>query len=118
METTGVASLELAQDSVVAWHSDRGHAPGSRGHSAGNGRIVRYDRVTNSFLWVSNTSCDGATANERVEISKGGRFITWQSCESQLNPGGCGSCDGNDEAFLFDEKGATITQLTISANGF
>ena len=85
----------------------------------GNGEIMRYDRLTNSFLQVTDTTCDGATANERVEISKGGRFITWQSaCESQLDAGGCGSCGGNDEAFLFDAKGATITQLTISASGF
>ena len=85
----------------------------------GNGEIMRYDRLTNAFLQVTDTTCDGATANERVEISKGGRFITWQSaCESQLDASACGSCSGNDEAFLFDGSGPTITQLTISGSGF
>jgi Tol biopolymer transport system component len=92
-------------------------AGGGACSNEGNGEIMRYDRATNSFLQVTSTTCDSVTANERVEISKGGRFITWQlACESQLNSGGCGSCGGNDEAFLFD--GTQITQLTISAAGF
>jgi Tol biopolymer transport system component len=89
----------------------------------GNGEIMLFDRVENAFTQVTNTtnsgSCAGATPNERVEISKRGRYVTWQSkCESQLNAAGCGSCNGNDEAFLFSSRRATILQLTISDAGF
>jgi len=86
----------------------------------GNGDVVRFDRKNNAFTQVTNTtSCGGMTANERVEISKGGKYISWQStCESQLNPTGCGSCDDHDEAFMFDAGKKRIHQVTISDASF
>jgi Tol biopolymer transport system component len=94
-------------------------------NSDNNGEIMYYDRVLNKFTQVTNTaasgSCSGTTPNERVEISKGGKFVTFQStCEFQLNPTGCGgSCDGsdNDEVFLYDASKKTLTQVTISVTG-
>lgn len=89
----------------------------------GNGEVMLYDRALNAFIQVTNTvngsGCTGANPNERVEVSKKGRFVTWQSkCEAQLNAAGCGTCDGNDEIFVFDLKNGTTTQLTISQGGF
>lgn len=94
-------------------------------NSDGNGEIMYYDRLLNKFTQVTNTpstgSCSGNTANERVEISTKGKFVTFQStCEFQLNPAGCGgSCDGsdNDEVFLYDTSKKSLTQVTISVTG-
>ncbi len=88
----------------------------------GNGEIMLFDRSGNAFTQITITTntapCTGATPNERVEISKRGKFVTWQSkCEAQLNAAGCGSCNGNDEAFVF-QQGKGITQVTISDAGF
>lgn len=89
-----------------------------------NGEIMLWDRVLNKFTQVTNTTtaggCSGAGANERVEISKRGKFITFQStCEAQLNPSpACGSCNGNDEAFVADVKAKRLSQITISDGGF
>ncbi len=85
----------------------------------GNGEIMRYDFKNNRFTQVtSTTGCGGTTANERSEISKKGGFITWQStCEAQINASGCGSCDGNDEAFIYDAGAHRVVQLTITQGG-
>ncbi len=85
----------------------------------GNGEIMRFDFKNNRFTQVTaTTGCGGATASERSEISKKGAFITWQStCESQINPSGCGSCNGNDEAFIYDAGKHRVIQLTITGGG-
>lgn len=97
------------------------------GNSDGNGEIMLFDRgavsVPPKFTQITNTpstgNCSGPNPNERVEISKNGTYITFQSrCEAQLNPSGCGSCDGNDEAFLFSAKTKAFTQVTISDNNY
>jgi Tol biopolymer transport system component len=86
----------------------------------GNAEVMRYDVVHNSFIQITNsTGCGAAGANEQSEISKKGLYVTWQStCEAQLDPGGCGSCDNHDEAFLFDAKKKLVVQLTVSVGGF
>lgn len=89
----------------------------------GNAEIYRYDRKDNLLMQLTDTvngaGCGGASANERAEISKRGRWITFQSkCEAQLNPTGCGDCNGNDEVFLVNPKKAAIQQVTISDGGF
>ena len=89
-----------------------------------NSEIMLFDVKLNKFTQVTNTTtaggCTGAGANERVEISKKGKFVSFQStCESQLNPTpACGDCDGNDEAFIADTKGKLVRQVTISKSGF
>jgi Tol biopolymer transport system component len=85
----------------------------------GNGEIMRFDVKNNKFIQITNTiSCGGATANERAEISKKGAYITWQStCEAQIDPTGCGTCDGNDEAFIFDAGKHRVLQMTITQGG-
>lgn len=121
---------------AVAWQSTRdfsGVLPGGvtctllDGATAcandGNGEIMLLDLVAHKMTQVTNTTnvapCSGSTPNERVEISKGGKYLTWQStCEAQLDAAGCGSCDGNDEAFLLDTKHKIVEQLTISQGGF
>jgi hypothetical protein len=121
---------------VVAWQSTRdfsGVLPGGAtctlvdGATAcandGNGEIMLLDLTAHKMTQVTNTTnvapCSGSTPNERVEVSKGGKYVTWQSmCEAQLNPTGCGSCDGNDEAFLLDTKHKVVEQITISQGGF
>jgi WD40 repeat protein len=87
----------------------------------GNGEIMLY--AANHFTQVTNTTntgpCGGANPSERVEITKKGKFLTFQSkCEAQLNPTGCGDCGGNDEAFLFERKSGKLIQMTISDAGF
>ena len=75
-------------------------------------KFGRFTQVTNT------TGCGGAGANERSEISKKGTYITWQStCEIQLDPTGCGSCDGNDEVFIYDAKAHRVLQMTITTGG-
>ncbi len=98
---------------------------GSACGNDGNGEIMLFKVDTNALTQITNTTnagdCSGNNPNERVEISKGGNFVTWQStCEAQLNPSpGCGSCDGHDEAFLYDgKKTKNILQVTISSGGF
>jgi Tol biopolymer transport system component len=95
-------------------------------NSDGNGEIMMVNLTLAPavhFTQITNTTntgpCGGNTPNERVEISKNGTYVTFQSkCEAQLNPTGCVSCDGNDEAFLYSAKSKTITQVTISKGGF
>jgi Tol biopolymer transport system component len=86
----------------------------------GNAEVMRFDVVHNSFIQITNsTGCGAAGANEQSEISKKGLYVTWQStCEAQLDPGGCGSCDNHDEAFLYDAKKKVVVQLTVSVGGF
>jgi hypothetical protein len=93
----------------------------------GNGEIMLFDRGTPTtppkFLQITTTvnsgPCSGDNPNERVEISKKGAYVSFQSrCEVQLNPTGCVSCDGNDEAFVYSMKNDSITQVTISNGGF
>jgi len=97
---------------------------GNAGAGVQNGEVMLWDRNLNAFTQLTDTTtaggCSGAGANERVEISKRGKFVTFQStCEAQLNPApGCGSCDGNDEAFVVDLKARRMTQITISDGGF
>ncbi len=95
---------------------------GACDNADGNGEIMRYDVANKAFTQITKTvpaACAGSNPSERVEISKLGKYVSFQSkCESQLNPGGCGSCDGSDEAFLADMKKKTLTQLTISDAGF
>jgi hypothetical protein len=87
-----------------------------------NGEIVMWDRVLNHFTQITSTpktgSCSSSNSSERVEISKAGKYVTFQStCEFYLNPTGCaGSCDGsdNDEAFVYDTKAKKLTQVTLS----
>jgi hypothetical protein len=79
--------------------------------------------TVNRFTQVTSTTntgpCGGANPNERVEITKKGKFLTFQSkCEAQLNTSGCGSCSGNDEAFLFERRTGKVTQVTLSDAGF
>lgn len=94
------------------------------GAGAVNGEVMLWDRKLNAFTQLTMTTtaggCSGAGANERVEISKRGKFVTFQStCEAQLNPApGCGACNGNDEAFVADMKGKRVSQITISDGGF
>jgi len=88
-----------------------------------NGQIMLFDRKHNTLTQVTNTTasgaCSGDTPSERIEISRGGKFISFQStCEAELNPTGCGSCDGNDEVFLADIVKKKLDQLTISNGGF
>jgi hypothetical protein len=89
-------------------------------NSDGNAEVMRFDIVHNSFIQITNTTgCGGSSANEQSEISKKGLYVTWQStCETQLDPSGCGSCDNLDEVFLFDAKKHALVQLTISSGGF
>jgi len=89
----------------------------------GNAEIMLFDRDQNTLVQVTNTpnsgACSGATSNERVEISKRGKFLSWQSkCELEINPTGCGDCDGNDEVFLAEIKAKRVVQATISQGGF
>jgi Tol biopolymer transport system component len=89
----------------------------------GNAEIMLYDVRQNAFTQLTNTPntfpCDGTSANERAELSRAAKFITWHSrCEASLNAAGCGSCSGNDEAFLWDREHAILQQLTISPDGF
>lgn len=96
-------------------------------NSDGNGEIMLFDRGTATeppkFLQITTTvntgACGGNNPNERVEISKSGGYVSFQSrCEVQLNPTGCVSCDGNDEAFVYSMKNDSLTQVTISKSGF
>src|SRR4029453_10722451 len=88
------------------------------------GEILLFDRSENARVQVTNTpnsgACSGVTSNERVEISKRGKFLSWQSkCEAELNPTpACGDCDGNDEVFLAEIKAKRVVQATISQGGF
>jgi Tol biopolymer transport system component len=93
------------------------------GNADENGEIMLFDRQENALIQVTSTanagSCSGTNPNERVEISKRGKYLTWQSkCEADLNPTGCGDCDGNDEVFLAELKPKRIVQATISEGGF
>jgi len=88
-----------------------------------NGEIMVFDRDELVLTQVTNTidqaGCNDKTSNERPEISKKGKYIVFQSeCEDQLNPGGCGDCNNNDEVFLFGSKKEEITQVTISDGGW
>ncbi len=94
----------------------------------GNSEIMLYVRPTspttpNTFTQITHTAnvapCAGSGSSERVEISKKGKFVTFQSqCEAQLNPTpACGSCNGNDEAFVFDRLKKKLVQITISDTG-
>jgi hypothetical protein len=92
-----------------------------------NGEIMLFDRgspsVPPKLTQITNTlnagDCSGNNPSERVEVSKNGAYVSFQSrCEAQLNTAGCVSCDGNDEAFLYSSKNKTITQVTISKGGF
>ena len=89
----------------------------------GNGEIMLYDFELRQLTQVTNTidqaGCNDRTSNERPEVSKKAKYIVWQSeCEDQLNPTGCGACDGNDEVFLFETKKEAISQVTISDGGW
>jgi hypothetical protein len=94
------------------------------GNADENGEILLFDRQENALTQVTNTTnagaCSGVNPNERVEISKRGRFLSWQSkCEAELNPSpACGDCDGNDEVFLAEIKAKRVVQATISQGGF
>jgi Tol biopolymer transport system component len=93
------------------------------GNADGNGEIMLFDRTDNLLTQITNTAsagpCSGNNPNERVEISKRGKYLTWQSkCEVALNPTGCGDCDGNDEVFLAEIKAKRVVQATISQGGF
>jgi hypothetical protein len=90
-----------------------------------NGEIMLFDVGRNALTQITNTvnmpgqPCGDATPNERVELSSGARYLTWQSaCEDQLNPTACGTCSDNDEVFLFERRTAGILQLTTSETGF
>lgn len=85
----------------------------------GNGEIMLFDRKENALVQVTNTTntapCSGTNPSERVEISRRGKYLTFQSkCEAQLNPSGCGECNGNDEVFLAEMKKKRVVQVTIS----
>jgi WD40-like Beta Propeller Repeat len=91
----------------------------------GNSEVMRVDLKKNAFTQLTKTTpapgCSGTGANERVEISTRGNYVSFQStCEFQLNPGGCGSCDGsdNDEVFVADFRKKALQQATISAAGY
>jgi Tol biopolymer transport system component len=97
------------------------------GNADQNGEIMLIDLGSPSeppkLTQITNTlnaaPCSGNNPSERVEVSKKGTYVTFQSrCEAQLNPTGCISCDGNDEAFLYSAKNQSITQVTISDGGF
>jgi hypothetical protein len=93
------------------------------GNADGNGEILLFDRDANALTQVTSTAssgtCTGTNPNERVEISKRGKYLTWQSkCENELNPTGCGDCDGNDEVFIAEIKAKRTIQATISQGGF
>jgi len=93
------------------------------GNADGNGEIVLFDRKENRFTQITNTvsggGCSGTDPNERVELNKQGKLVSFQSkCEAQLNPTGCGDCDGNDEVFVADIGKKGLQQLTISKGGF
>jgi Tol biopolymer transport system component len=111
----GAATCSLADGTTACANDD-------------NGEIMLYDRspisaTFNHFTQITNTTntgaCGGSNPSERVEVTKKGKFVTFQSkCEAQLNPTGCGDCGGNDEAFLFERKTGKILQVTISDAGF
>ncbi len=89
----------------------------------GNAEVMRFDLVSRELLQVTGSansgSCAGATSSDRVETTRAGKWLVWQSkCEALLNAGDCGSCDGNDEVFLADIARGQVIQVTISEGGF
>ena len=89
----------------------------------GNAEVMRFHLVSRELLQVTETAnsgpCAGTTSSERVETTRAGKWLVWQSkCEAQLNAGGCGSCGGNDEVFLADIARGQVIQVTISDGGF
>ncbi len=88
-----------------------------------NGEIMMFNVEDLILTQVTDTidqaGCNDKTSNERPEISKKGKYIVFHSeCEDQLNPTGCGDCNGNDEVFFFETKKAQVTQVTISDGGW
>jgi hypothetical protein len=89
------------------------------GNADGNGEIMLFDRENNRLTQLTSTTCGATTGNERVEISKEGKYVTWQSkCEAELNPTpACGDCNGNDEVFVADVAKERVQQVTITDSG-
>jgi len=87
----------------------------------GSSEIFRYDRQALAFVQVTSTgagSCSGENANQHADVSKGGKYVVFQSrCEDELNGPGCGACDGNDEIFLVGMRRRDLHQVTLSDAG-
>jgi Tol biopolymer transport system component len=89
----------------------------------GNGEIMLYEidegRLTQITQTINQTGCNDKTSSEAPEVSGAGAVVVFQSeCEAQLNPVGCGACNGNDEAFLVEVARGRISQITISDAGW
>jgi Tol biopolymer transport system component len=91
--------------------------------SDNNGEIYLVDLTVGTFTQVTDSPnqgpCSGTNPNERVELSRKGKFLSFQSkCEASLNPTGCGDCGGNDEVFVYEHPQRRLRQATVSDSGF
>ncbi|MDG2306106.1 MAG: hypothetical protein P8R42_15945 [Candidatus Binatia bacterium] len=87
----------------------------------GSSEIFLYDRKDRDLTQVTSTGaglCGGEDANQRADVSKKGKYVVFQSkCEDELNAGGCGACDANNEIFVVARKKQEIHQVTLSDAG-
>ena len=89
----------------------------------GNGEIMFYEidegRLTQITQTINQSGCNDKTSSEAPEVTGSGAALVFHSeCEAQLNPLGCGACNGNDEAFLVEVARGRISQITITDAGW